>query len=81
LQFLVRRVKDHCDGCFVDLSGFDADQTILDHIDPPDAVRPGGGRQPVDQIEHWHRDTVDRRRDPALERDLDIGGLAWAFRW
>ena len=65
-------VQDDGRGRLVDLAALDADQPVLDVVDPADAVRAAQVVQPLDQRHGAQRLAVDRDRDAALEADDDL---------
>ena len=71
LEGVVGRVQDHRRGRLVDLAALDADEAVLDVVDPADAVRAAQVVQPLDQLDAAQRLAVDRDRDAALEADHD----------
>ena len=66
------RVQDHRRGRLVDLAALDADEAVLDVVDPADAVRAAQVVQPLDQLDRAQPLAVDRDRDAALEAEDDL---------
>ena len=59
-------------GRLVDLAALDADQPVLDHVEPADALGAGAAVELLDRLQH--RDRARRRSPPAagLEGDDDL---------
>ncbi len=62
-------------GGLVDLAGLDADEAVLDHVQPTDALGAGPLVQLLDGLQHRHLAAVDGDRDAGLEGDDDGVGL------
>ena len=69
LELLVRGDQRDRAGGLVDLAALDADQPVLDHVQPADALGAGAGVELLDGLQHGHRLAVDRRRDAGGEAD------------
>ena len=54
-------------GCLVDFATLDADQSVLDDVDPTDAMLAGQDVHDLDDLERAVRNTVDCGRDPAVK--------------
>ena len=65
----MRGVQDRRGRRLVDLAALDADQPILDVVDPPDAVRAAERMDPLDELDRAQPLAVERDRDPAFEVD------------
>ena len=59
-------------GHLVDLAALDADEAVLDHVEPPDALRSGARVELLDRLQHGDRLTVDRGRHPVDERQHEL---------
>ena len=68
-------VQQRSGRAFVDLSGFDAHQTVLHMVDSPDAVGAGQGVQVIYQVGPNHAFAVDCLGHATLEMDLYVGRL------
>ena len=66
------RVQDRRGRRLVDLAALDADEAVLDVVDPADAVGAAQRVQPVHQLDGAEPLAVERDRDAALERDDDL---------
>ena len=64
LELAVRGVQDDRRRRLVDLARLDADQPVLDHVDPADAVRAGNRLEAFDHFEERHLDAVDATGTP-----------------
>ena len=74
LQRAVRGVEDRRRGRLVDLAALDADQAVLDVVDPAHAVRAAELVEPLDEGDRVQALAVDRDRHAALEADDDLHG-------
>src|SRR5581483_424992 len=76
LQGLVRGVQHNRCRCLVNLARLDAHQAILDVVNAPDPAGTGQGVELFDKRHALDLSPVQRHRNAALKRDLDIGWLA-----
>ena len=74
------REQHHGPRCLVDLAALDADQPVLDDVEPTDPLCATPGVELLDRLEHRHVLAVDRDRHAVLERDHDLVGVAWLRR-
>ena len=72
LELLVRSDQGDRAGALVDLAALDADEAVLHHVEPADAVGACATVELLDHLEHRHRATVDGRRDAVDEPDDDL---------
>ena len=72
LQGVVGSVQDRRRGRLVDLAALDADEPVLDVVDPADAVRATELVEPLDQGDRGEPLAIERDRDAALEVDDDL---------
>lgn len=76
LEFAVGRDEDHRAGRLVDLAALDADQSVLDDVEPADALRAAPTVQLDDCFQNSDFRAVDAHRDTLVEADDDlIGGV------
>src|SRR5690606_5456275 len=75
LQLLVGGDQGDGAGRLVHLAGLDADEAVLDHVDPADALGARPLVELLDRLEHGDRLAVDGHRDALLEADDDLVGL------
>src|SRR5450830_446380 len=78
LELLVCGDESHGAGRLVDLARLDADEAVLDHVDPPDALRARAAVHLLDGLERCDRHPVKSDRHTLLERDDDLVGDRWA---
>ena len=76
LQVAVRRVEHDGGRRLMDLARLDAEQPILDHVDPADAVVAGNRRDGGKELDERHGHAVQRHRHTRLEGQLDVRGIA-----
>ncbi len=65
-------VEDGRRGRLVDLAALDADEAILDVVDPPDPVRPGDLVEALDERDRVETLAVQAHRDAPLEVEQDV---------
>ena len=68
----MRGDQRHGAGGLVDLAGLDADEAVLDDVDPADALGAGAAVEFLDGLQRGDLDAVDRDRDAGFEGDGDL---------
>src|SRR5438105_15573821 len=61
--------------CLIDLAGLDADQPVLDVVDPPHAMFASDLVQPCHQLDRLERLAIECDRSALFEAYLDVAGL------
>src|SRR6266550_6067046 len=69
LERAMRLVQQHRGRGFVDLAGFDPNQTVFDHVDPADSVLSGEVVETLHEIDAFDLRSVERDRYALLEPD------------
>src|SRR5256712_11899891 len=77
-ESLVSLQEEDGSGCLVDLARFDADEPVLEMIDPADAAFASHLVQRSYELESGGPDAPQQDRDPLPERALKAGGLGRA---
>lgn len=72
LEFGVRGDEHHGSRGLVDLPALDADQAVLDDVEPADALLTCAVVQFLDGLQHADVAAVDRNRNAAFESDDDL---------
>src|SRR5262249_41051674 len=79
---LAMRVVQHDRGrSLVDLARLDANQAVLDVVDPSHSVPARDLADRLDQLDAVERSVSKRPRPPALEADLDLLGVLRSHPW
>ena len=72
LEITVRRMQHRSRRRFIDLACLDPDNSVLDHVDPADAMVASDRRQRVHELDERHRDAVYRDGNALGESHLDV---------
>src|SRR6478752_4402107 len=76
LEFGMRGDEHHRARRLIDFAALDADQPVLDHVQPTDSLRTRALVELLDRLQRSDRPAIDRNRHAPFESDDDLVGRA-----